>query len=102
MWEDLTYIPEAAQDVDDSELLWFDSSVRPDDVLEATEHPSHYEFTVDGKKRLKPGSKRTTVVIAKFKAQRYRVQIRTGGEGHDTIFIGFDSLSSNLFTADDF
>ncbi|GLD93077.1 hypothetical protein PINS_up001669 [Pythium insidiosum] len=167
MWEDLTYIPEAAEDVDDSELLWFDSEIKPEDVLEATDHPSHYEFTVDGKKRRKPGSKHTTVgkkcvvngtpvaifkhkstlyaindvcphqggslhlgdiediggdvcvacprhhwpfslttgtctVIAKFKAQRYRVQIRSGGHGHDTIFIGFESLSSNLFTADDF
>lgn len=31
------------------------------DVLEASEHPPSYEYTVAGKKRIKPGSKHVTI-----------------------------------------
>ncbi|TMW63335.1 hypothetical protein Poli38472_002276 [Pythium oligandrum] len=59
-WSQLYYDPTPPV-VEDPNLLWFDSFVRSDAVLEATEFEPQYQFTVDGKKRIKAGSKRTTV-----------------------------------------
>lgn len=59
-WSNLHYEPEPPAQVDPN-LLWFNSNVNPDDVLEASEHRSQFEYTVDGKKRRKPGTRHTTV-----------------------------------------
>ena len=70
---------------DDDRYLWFSTYVRPSgvslarrgrrrpwstlilslhcvvDVVEATEHQTKYEYTVTGRRRIKPGSKTTTL-----------------------------------------
>uniref|UniRef100_K3WKD0 Rieske domain-containing protein n=1 Tax=Globisporangium ultimum (strain ATCC 200006 / CBS 805.95 / DAOM BR144) TaxID=431595 RepID=K3WKD0_GLOUD len=44
-----------------AKYLWFDSFVRPEEVLEASEHRPKYEMSVTGKKRIKPGSRTVTI-----------------------------------------
>uniref|UniRef100_A0AAV1UF77 Rieske domain-containing protein n=1 Tax=Peronospora matthiolae TaxID=2874970 RepID=A0AAV1UF77_9STRA len=69
----------------DSCYLWFKTHVRSSDVVEATEHRRQYEYSVNGRKRVKPGSAITTlgtkvdvngrtVAIFKYKGGLYAIQ----------------------------
>ncbi|KAH7476628.1 hypothetical protein PRIC1_000638 [Phytophthora ramorum] len=49
------------EDHDDDRYLWFSTYVRPSDVVEATKHRPKYEYTVTGRRRMKPGSRTTTL-----------------------------------------
>ncbi|CAI5727262.1 unnamed protein product [Hyaloperonospora brassicae] len=72
-------------DYDDSGYLWFRTPVRSADIVEATDHPRQYEYTVNGRKRVKSGSATTTlgtkvelngktVAIFKYKGGLYAIQ----------------------------
>ncbi|CAI5745506.1 unnamed protein product [Peronospora destructor] len=70
---------------DDERYLWFSTYVCPSDVVEATEHRAKYEYTVTGRRRVKLGSRTTTlgtkvringktVAIFKYEGGFYAIQ----------------------------
>ncbi|KAI9923161.1 hypothetical protein PsorP6_002716 [Peronosclerospora sorghi] len=70
---------------DDDSFLWFRTNLRPSDIVEVTDHRPQYEYTVTGRRRVKLGSRLTTlgtkvaingktVAIFKYKGAFYAIQ----------------------------